>query len=207
MTTDMRRYAAAAARNRESILAVLAPYLPWRGLVLEIASGSGEHIVSFAQSSGSDVAFQPSDPDPGARASIDAWVNAVGLTTVRPAIVLDATVLPWPVSRADVIVCINMIHVAPWEAAQGLVKGAARVLAPDGFLYVYGPFRRDGRHTSEGNEQFDRDLRLQDPRWGIRDLAELSDLAVASGLTPPLVVDMPANNLSLFFRRQGDASQ
>lgn len=147
MLHDPRRYAPAAARNREPIFGVLRRHLPKHGLVLEVASGSGEHITHFAQASNPGLVFQPSDPDPGARASIDAWVAALGLTNVRRAIALDSAAAEWPVATADAVVCINMIHISPWLTTIDLVRRAARVLTAGGILYIYGPFRRDGRNT------------------------------------------------------------
>jgi hypothetical protein len=202
MNEDVRRYTPAAARNRRPILQVLQRHLPSRGLVLEVASGSGEHVVHFAKASGPDLIFQPSDPEPGARVSIDAWATTLGLRNVRPAIVLDAASDCWPIPRADVVLCINMIHIAPWAAAVGLMCGAAGVLPSGGILYLYGPFRRDGRHTAPSNEAFDRDLRTRESAWGVRDLEAVVALAQAHGFARPLVEAMPANNLSLVFRRQ-----
>jgi SAM-dependent methyltransferase len=177
--------------------------LPASGLVLEVASGSGEHTVHFAQKAAPGLVFQPSDADPQARASIDAWIGATGLANVRPALALDATQQTWPISAADVVLCFNMIHIAPWEAAVGLVRGAARVLAPNGFLFLYGPFKREGRHTAPSNEAFDRDfLRARNPAWGVRDLEAVSALAAGQGFDPPAIEEMPANNLSLLFRRR-----
>ena len=152
MTKDARLMAPATARNREHITKVLCRYLPSHGLVLEIASGTGEHITHFASALGADLRFQPSDPDAAARASIDAWVKSTGVRNVLPAIALDAAADPWPIQRADAIICINMIHIAPWEAAIGLVRGAAHLLPASGVLYLYGPYRRDGQHTSLSNE-------------------------------------------------------
>ena len=204
MSKDARQFAPAAARNREPIWAVLQRHLPARGLVLEVASGSGEHAVHFAQAAGPDVIFQPSDPDPQARASIDAWVGASGLPNICPALALDATSPAWPIASADAVLCFNMIHIAPWAAAVGLVGGAARVLAPGGLLFLYGPFRRGGRHTAPSNEAFDRDfLRARNPDWGVRDLEAVAELAAAAGFGPPRVEAMPANNLSVLFRRRG----
>ena len=139
MTEDARRYAPAVARNREPILEVLQRYLPLRGLVLEVASGSGEHVTHFAKTSAPNLIFQPSDPDSGARASIDAWTAALGLRNIRRAIGLDAASEVWPIACADSVLCINMIHIAPWTAAIGLMRGAAAVLPLGGMLYVYGP--------------------------------------------------------------------
>ncbi len=196
----MRRQAPAAARNRDPILEVLRQHLPAEGLVLEIASGSGEHAVHFAEAL-PGLVFQPSDPDEEARASIDAWTSASGLDNLRPALALDATAQPWPIERADAVMCLNMIHIAPWEAAVGLIAGAARLLPPEGVLYLYGPYRRDGRPTAPSNEAFDRDLRRRNPAWGVRDLEAVMALAESQGFTQPEVVQMPANNLSIVFTR------
>jgi hypothetical protein len=202
MIEDVRREAPATARNRGPILAVLKRHLPAHGLVLEIASGSGEHIVHFAQGSAAGLAFQPSDPDPSARASIDAWVAALGLRNVRPAVDLDAASATWPVEHADTIVCINMIHISPWQATVGLVSGAARLLPADGTLFLYGPYKRAGRHTAPSNEAFDREfLKARNPAWGVRDLEAVAELARLHGFLAPEIVEMPANNLSLAFRR------
>ena len=197
---DVRLHAPSAARNRDPILAVLQRFLPARGVVLELASGSGEHTMHFAQALPA-LAFQPSDPDPQARASIDAWAASAGLLNVRPALALDVTAQPWPIDAADAVLCINMIHIAPWEAAVGLVSGAAALLPPDGLLYLYGPYRRNGGHTAPSNEAFDRSLRERNPAWGIRDLEAVAELAAAHGFAPPEVEQMPANNLSLIFSK------
>lgn len=196
----MKRYAPATARNRQPILDVLRPRLPAEGIVLEIASGSGEHIVHFAEAL-PDLVFQPSDPSAEARASIDDWVRSQGLANVRPALELDAVRDVWPVGRADAVLCCNMIHIAPWEAAIGLMAGAARILPAGGLLYLYGPYRRNGRHTAPSNDEFDLDLRRRNPAWGVRDLEAVADLAAARGFDAPQIVEMPANNLSLAFRR------
>lgn len=192
----MRRHAPATARNRAPILDVLRPHLPPRGLVLEVASGSGEHTAHFAQAM-PGLTFQPSDPDPAARASIDAW--AEDFTNVRPAMTLDAAAEQWPVEQADAVVCINMIHIAPWQAAIGLIRGAARVLPPNGTLFLYGPYFRPGVATAPGNTAFDRDLRARNANWGLRNLDAVTALARDHGFSPPHVVEMPANNLSLIF--------
>lgn len=196
----MRREAPAAARNRQPILDVLQPRLPEKGLVLEIASGTGEHVVHYAAAR-PGLTFQPSDPDAGARASIDDWVQTLGLDNVRQALEIDVTRAIWPVERADAVLCCNMIHIAPWEAAVGLVTGAARLLPPGGLLFTYGPYRRGGRHTSPSNEAFDADLKRRNPAWGVRDLEAVTELAGTQGFSEPDIVEMPANNLSLLFNR------
>jgi hypothetical protein len=200
---DARLFAPAAARNRQPILEVLQRHLPRRGLVLEVASGSGEHAVHFARASSPDLIFQPTDPNPGARASIDAWAAGPGLANIRAAAALDAASEDWPISSAEAVLCINMIHIAPWAAAVGLARGAARVLPAGGVLYLYGSFRRNGRHTAPSNEGFDRDLRRQNPAWGVRDVEAVVVLAASYGFAPPSLEEMPANNLSVVFRRLG----
>lgn len=203
MEDDARRYAPSAARNREPISCVLKEHLPAGGLLLEIASGSGEHVVYFAQKFGKELTFQPSDPDGDARASIDEWAAALHMDNVLPAIALDAAAKTWPEMRADMVVCINMIHIAPWAAAVGLMRGAASVLWPGCKLFLYGPYRRGGQHTSPGNEAFDADLRSRNPEWGVRDLETVTALAREHGFSEPVIVPMPANNLSLIFTRLG----
>ena len=200
MGRDARLYFPATARNREPILAILRRHLPLRGLVLEVASGSGEHVVHVAQAF-PDLLFQPSDPAPDARASIDAWRTRLALSNVRPAIALDATSETWPIEAADAVLCINMVHIAPWTAAEGLVRGAARILPLGGVLYLYGPYRRGGRHSAPSNEAFDASLRAQYPEWGVRDLEAVGALAEAAGFAEPVVEQMPANNLSLIFTK------
>jgi len=188
-------------RNREPILEVLRRVLPKTGLVLEIASGSGEHVAHFARAL-PDLDFQPSDLDPGCRQSIDAWREHEQVENAKPAVALDATAESWPLpARPAVILCCNMIHIAPWEAALGLLRGASRELAGGGLLVLYGPFRRAGAHTAESNERFDESLQARDPRWGVRDLDEVVREAAAQGLALQEVVEMPANNLTVVFRR------
>ncbi len=204
---DPRMFAPSAARNMAPIQAVLLPRLPDRGIVLEIASGSGEHITSLATAAAGDDAprqliFQPSDPNPAARQSIDAWRGEHGADNVRPAVAIDATASDWPIDRADAVMCINMIHISPWNATLGLIRGAYRLIPADGFLFTYGPYRRDGEHTSEGNAVFDAQLRSQNPEWGIRDVEDVTAVAMAEGFASPEIIEMPANNLSLFFARR-----
>ena len=196
---DARRYAPATQRNREPILAVLTRVLPAEGLVLEVASGTGEHALFFAANL-PHLAWQPSDPDPDNRASIQSWRDHAQPANVREPADLDATAPTWPIDRADAVVSINMIHIAPWSACEGLMRGAARVLSPGGLLYLYGPFKRDGKHTAPSNETFDRSLREQNAEWGVRDLDEVRRAAAADGLMWSETVQMPGNNLSVVFR-------
>ncbi|HKG86305.1 MAG TPA: DUF938 domain-containing protein [Beijerinckiaceae bacterium] len=190
-----------AARNREPILAVLRRVLPARGLVLEIASGTGEHAVHCAGAL-PDLTWQPSDRDPEALASIAAHRAEAGLPNLLAPLALDVTAPSWPVERADAIVAINMIHIAPWRAAEGLIEGAGRLLAPGGVVYLYGPFMEDSRHTAPSNAAFDESLKARDPAWGVRDVAAVAELAARHGLDLKKRVAMPANNLSLVFRKR-----
>lgn len=202
MEEDARRYAPSVARNKDAIAAVLARYLPSSGLVLEIASGSGEHAVHFA-SSFPALVFQPTDPSEEALASIAAWRQETALPNMRAPLALDVTAASWPIKHADAVTCINMIHIAPWEATLGLMEGAARIIPPGGILFLYGPYKRQGAHTAPSNAEFDASLRERDARWGVRDLEAVANAAGAAGFAAPLVEDMPANNLSLIFRRLG----
>jgi SAM-dependent methyltransferase len=197
---DPRRHAPATLRNREPIIAVLRDALPQTGVVLEVASGTGEHAAALALAFPSLI-WQPSDRDPAALASIGGYVASAQLDNLRPPLALDAANPGWPVARADAVLCINMIHIAPWSACAGLIAGAASVLPPGGLLYLYGPFRRDGAHSAESNQRFDEDLRRRDPAWGVRDLGDVARLAAARGLAHQATVEMPVNNLSVLFRR------
>jgi SAM-dependent methyltransferase len=191
----------AVARNRDPILAVLRRVLPAQGTVLEIASGTGEHAVYFAAAL-PHLTWQPTDPDADARASIAAYREAAQLPSLKPVLALDACATEWPITRADAIVSINMIHIAPWSAAEGLMAGAGRLLAPGGVLYLYGPFKENGAHTAPSNAAFDASLRARDPQWGVRDTGDVAALAGRNGLALVERVAMPANNLSLVFQRQ-----
>lgn len=197
----MKQSAPAVARNREPIREVLARELPTSGVVLEISSGTGEHAVHLARSF-PGITWQPSDVDGAALASIAAWREESGLANLREPLRLDATSLDWP--AADAVVCINLIHIAPWEAALGLFAGAKRTLAPGGLLYLYGPYRFDGAFSAPSNFDFDRSLRSRDSRWGVRDVRDLTVAAGACELSLRGVVAMPANNHSLLFRKLGD---
>jgi SAM-dependent methyltransferase len=201
----MKRFAPATERNREPILEALLKVLPERGLVLEVASGTGQHAVFFAgklAEARPDLVWQPSDPDPESLASIEAWRQEAELENVRPALKLDATKLDWDVDHADAVVCINMIHIAPWAACAGLMRGAARLLDPGSPLVLYGPFCFDGAFTAPSNAVFDASLRASDPAWGVRDLVDVTALAGSFGLAREAVIDMPANNHVVVFRRE-----
>ncbi len=191
--------APAVARNREPILAVLRRVLPTQGTVLEIASGSGEHAVHFAAGL-PHLTWQPADVDPDALRSITAYRAAARLPNLLPPLALDAAAPDWPVTRADAVVSINMIHIAPWSAAQGLMAGAERILAAGDVLYLYGPFKEDGQHTAPSNAAFDLSLRQRNPQWGVRDVGDVCELAQQHGLALVERVAMPANNLSLVFQ-------
>ena len=196
---DRRQTAPAADRNKEPILAVLRSVLPESGLVVEIASGTGQHVVHFAGAL-PHLVWQPSDPDPEMRSSIAAWIGDAKLPNVRPPLDLDVRSGTWPLDRADAIICINMIHIAPWAATLHLMAGASRLLAPQGMLFLYGPFRRAGQPTAPSNEIFDAQLRGRNPEWGVRDLDSVSGVADRSGLLLEDVMEMPANNVSVVFR-------
>ncbi len=197
---DGKWFLAAAERNKGPILEVLARVLPERGLVLEIASGTGQHVVHFAKTL-TGLTWQPSDPDPELRESIALRVKEEQLANVNPPIDLDVARLPWPLPTADALVAINMIHVAPWSATLALFEGA-KALLPAHVLFLYGAYRRHGRHTSENDVQFDSDLRAHNPEWGIRDLEAVSDVADHAGFVLSEIVNMPANNFSLIFKRR-----
>jgi len=197
--TDPRRSAPHVARNAAPIEAVLRGELPERGLVLEIASGTGEHAIHFARAF-PDLRWQPSDLDPAALASVDAWRAGAELPNLLPPIALDARSAEWPVDRADAIVAINMVHISPWSATEGLLRGARRLLARGAPLYLYGPYRQADVPTAPSNEAFDASLRARNPEWGLRDLDDLAAAAEAQALALDAVVPMPANNLSLVFR-------
>lgn len=205
--TDARRAAHAAARNREPILEVLRTVLPPRGVVLEIASGTGEHALHFAAALPA-LRFVPSDPDPGARASIAAWRDHAALPNLAVPVDLDVLAPAWwaHAPHADAILCINLIHIAPWEATLGLLAGAAHLLEPGAPLLLYGPFRRGGRHTAPSNVAFDASLRARDARFGVRDLEAVERVASDHGLSTDRVALMPANNLSVVLRRAPDAA-
>jgi SAM-dependent methyltransferase len=195
-----RRSAPASLRNREPIAEVLSEWLPPSGLVLEIASGTGEHAIHFAERY-PQLQWQPSDLHPDALASIRAWRSASGPANVREPIVLDAASPDWPIDHADAVLSINMVHISPWRAGLGLIAGAARVLPPGGPLILYGPWLKDDIPTAPSNLAFDQDLRYRDPEWGLRRVEEFAAAAKERGLELRETRAMPANNLMLLLRR------
>jgi SAM-dependent methyltransferase len=200
MMSAMKRHSPAASRNREPILRVLEQVLPAEGTILEVGSGSGEHAV-FAAPRLPGRRWQPTDVDPEAMASIQAWRDEFPAENLLAPRRFDARQRPWPFRELAAVVSINVIHISPWEVCEALVDGAAEALRADGVLYLYGPFRIDGQHTAPSNEVFDAALRSQDPAWGVRDLADVRKLANGNGLQESGVFPMPANNLSVVFRR------
>lgn len=188
------------ARNREPILSVLKRFLPPTGIVLEVASGTGEHAVHFARTL-PNLMWQPTDQDEQALRSIAAHRASAKLPNLLAPLFLDAAASEWPIAHADAIVAINMVHIGPWRATQGLAAGAGRVLPPGGILYLYGAYKEKGEHTAPSNVAFDDDLRRRNPDWGVRDLEEVIGLAEQCGLSFIERIPMPANNLSLVFRR------
>ena len=197
---DARLYYPATQRNRDPILQVLREVLPKSGQVLEISSGSGEHGVYFANALPT-IQWTPSDPDPECLASIESWRAVHKLSNLDAPLSLDVLDTPWPIQHVDAVVNINMIHIAPWAACLALLRGCAALLDPGGILYMYGPYRVGGSHTSESNRQFDWGLRQRDPTWGVRDLEEVIEQAHTAGFEHQETIAMPANNLSVIYRR------
>lgn len=198
---DDRRQAPAVARNRDPILTVLREVLPLSGRVLEIASGTGEHAAHFAAAL-RDLVWQPSDPDPDARSSIAAWRAGAGLSNLLEPIALDAAAPDWPAMRVEAVLCINMIHISAWSATEGLMAGAANVLDSGRPLVLYGPYRRHDRALEPSNAAFDEDLRHRNPEWGLRSVESVRACALDYGLAFDQLVEMPANNLMLVFRKR-----
>lgn len=190
----------AVARNTAAILEVLRAHLPARGRVLEVAAGSGEHAVAFAAAL-PRLEWTPSDPSAEARASIAAWATAADLPNLRPAVALDVLdPATWPDEPAQALVCINMIHISPWEATEGLMRLAGRALGPGGLLALYGPYREAGVELAPSNAAFDASLKARDPAWGLRDRDVVAAAALAEGLALTLRREMPSNNIMLLFR-------
>jgi len=196
----LKRHAPATARNSQPLAEVLARELPASGTVLEIASGSGEHAMFMARRFPA-LDWQPSDRDAEALASVDAWAAEARLANLRPAIALDAAAPDWPIVSADALLCVNMLHISPWDAAVGLFAGAGRVLGSGAPLVLYGPFVEPDVETAASNHAFDQSLRQRDPAWGLRSTADLDRLAAGHGMTRTARCAMPANNLVLVYRR------
>jgi cyclopropane fatty-acyl-phospholipid synthase-like methyltransferase len=192
----------AAERNKAPILDAIRARLPATGVVLEIASGTGQHIVHFARELPA-LTWQPTDTDDELRAAVTDRILASGLSNIRTPLKLDVLASDWPATEVSAIVCINMIHVAPWSATQGLMAGAGRLLRPGASLFLYGPYQRGGRHTAPSNETFDASLRARNPEWGVRDLDDVQRCAEQHGLALAEVIEMPANNLTVIFERRG----
>lgn len=199
-TADSRCSAPSAGRNREPILQVLRKVLPQSGTVLEVAAGTGEHAVFFSRAF-PHLDWWPTDIAPENLASIESWRTAEGGPNLQPARRLDVLSEEWPVSKADALVCINMIHIAPWECTEGLMAGAGRVLSPRGILVTYGPYRVDGAHTAPSNVEFEAWLKGKDPRFGVRDVGDVAAEAAARGLSLEQRIEMPANNFTLVFQK------
>ena len=199
--TGSRRSAPAALRNREPIADVLSEWLPQTGLVLEIASGTGEHAVHFAERF-PNLEWQPSDIHPDALQSIRDWREQSGLPNLRLPIVLDAASGEWPIDRADAVLSINMVHISPWESALGLIDGAARLLRPGAPLMLYGPWLKGDVQTAPSNLDFDADLRRRDAEWGLRKVEDFAAAAEKQGLRLVETRAMPANNMMLLLRRR-----
>ncbi|PXW68419.1 uncharacterized protein DUF938 [Blastomonas natatoria] len=197
---DVRRHAPATVRNRDAITAVLRDVLPRDGTVLEIASGSGEHVVHFAAAF-PHLQWQPSDCEPAALGSIAAWSGEAGLANILPPLPIDVEHPDWPIANAAAIVCINMVHISPWSATLALFDHAAKLLKPGASLYLYGPFVRHDVTTAESNLAFDASLKARNPSWGLRNVDEVDLVAAEYGLVRADLIEMPANNLSLVYRR------
>lgn len=198
---DGRLVVSSAERNRGPILKVLERVLPRTGLVLEVASGTGQHVVHFAQAL-EWLSWQPTDMDAACRRSITAWLATAEFANVRQPLDLDVRELPWRVPTLDAIVCLNLIHIAPWSVATALFTGAGLALRENGLLYLYGPYSVQGRHTAPSNAAFDSALRAENPEWGLRDLKEVESLAKDQGFDLTETIEMPANNLSVLFRKR-----
>lgn len=195
-----RRHAPATLRNRDAIAAVLAGWLPPAGMVLEVASGSGEHVVHFAAAF-PRLDWQPSDPDADALSSIAAWSADERAPNLASPLMLDAAAADWPLASADAVLCINMVHISPWAATLGLLAGSARILPRGAPLILYGPYLEAEVETAESNRAFDAGLRARNPEWGLRDRHQVAAAAADAGLAFAERRAMPANNLMLLFRR------
>jgi hypothetical protein len=200
MSEDDRRYAPATARNRDPLLQVLKSLLPRTGTILEIASGTGEHACYFAPVFGEAI-WQPTDTDESAMASINAHRQADAPANLAPPLHLDVMQAEWPVSAADAVLCVNMVHISPWACCENLFRGCANVLSPGAPLVLYGPFKREGAHTAPSNAEFDQTLRRQNAEWGIRDMGEIAEAGKIRGLALEDPIAMPSNNFCLVLRQ------
>lgn len=196
----MRLFYPATMRNRDAILSILENTLPPQGTVLEIASGSGEHVIHFAKAF-PGITWQPSDLEEDCLKSIQAWIEHTALNNVQSPLALDTTRNNWPTVNLDAILCINMVHISPWEATVGLMKKAGSFLNQGGVLYLYGPYKQKGQHTASSNVSFEGWLKDKDERFGVRHMEEVEALANDNGLKLSQIIDMPANNFSLVFHR------
>jgi hypothetical protein len=195
-----QRHAPATMRNRDAIVALLEKILPSSGLVLEIASGTGEHAVYFGKTF-PELTFQPSDPDPACCQSIAAWTKREAVPNVLPPLQLDAQAAQWDIPKPAAILCINMVHISPWESSIGLFEKAGTLLDPGALLYLYGPYLRADVETAPGNMDFERSLKSRDLRWGLRDVADMDALATRTGFVRDSLTEMPANNISLVYKK------
>ena len=202
LPSEKARHFPATARNRDAIANVLARVLPETGTVLEIGSGSGEHAYYFSEMFPA-LTWQPSDPDPLNVDSIAAWAESANRSNLRPPMSINASDMILPLDGADAVMCVNVIHISPWDATEGLMRNAARLLPPGAPLYLYGPYRIGGAHTAPSNEAFDRSLRTQNDTWGVRDLEAVVAEAEKNGLAFVERVAMPANNQSVIFQQSG----
>jgi len=205
---NRKHHSPSAARNTGPILAALKPLLPSSGSVLEIASGTGQHCAAFAGEF-PGLTFQPSDPDPAARASIDAWRGEISTGNIRPALDLNVAMRDWWMATQgplSAVIAINLLHISPWAATAGLFAGAGQLLAPDGMVITYGAYQRSGRHTAPSNADFDASLKHRNPDWGVRDIDDVAEVARLSGLDLAESIDMPSNNMLLVWRHSTEIS-
>jgi len=193
-------FAPATERNRQPILDVLRRVLPPKGLVLEVASGTGQHVLFFSEHLPA-LEWQPTDTSSDALRSIGAWVAEAARENLLPPLELDVRWPDWPVTTADALMCINMIHISPWETTEALFRGASGLLTGGSHLITYGPYRLHGEHTAPSNSAFDESLRSRNAHWGVRDIDELAELGSRTGFTLQDRVDMPANNMTLVWTR------
>jgi hypothetical protein len=201
LSADGRIVSPSAERNKGPIAEVLMRVLPKQGDVLEVSSGTGQHVVHFARAMPA-IRWQPTEADADSLESIVSWLAQESLPNVNPPLPLDVHDEVWPVVEVAGVVCLNMIHIAPPSATEALLHGAAKIVCPGGVLFLYGPYRRQGRHTAPSNEAFDASLRARNPQWGVRNLEDVAALAASEGFELQEVNEMPANNLGLVFRKR-----